>query len=249
MELLNIWAITVIVNFFYRIKTNVEIYKAYADLGYIYNGRALKFIEEEASNEDDDLTWFLYKFGKFIPLYNLYQSLTRKFALCIDAKENIETFKKCFVIEKMTKKEKEIYNKKKSGLYAIKMRRKINRMRNKNEFIICADGSSILYEYKYDSIEDEDLMDSIIIIEARGNLENKKQEELKKYVYYAHLRTVKEIINQLGILFNSGIEEAECIEENNKSNNTYRYEYHQNQDIQENNESKEKQINIRIRRK
>ena len=48
----------------------------------------------------DAITWFLYKFGKFIPVYNLYQSLVCKFNYCTYAKENIKIFEECGIIKK-----------------------------------------------------------------------------------------------------------------------------------------------------
>lgn len=113
MDLLDIWAITTITNFIYRIKTNIETYKAYADLGYIYDGSKLKHLENEEYEEEEFFLWFIYKFGKFIPLFNLYHSLIRKFEYTLYAKDNIESFSQYGIIDKMTNEEIEKYNKKK----------------------------------------------------------------------------------------------------------------------------------------
>ena len=188
MDLLDIWAITTITNFFYRIKTNIATYKAYADLGYIYNAKRFKNIEDQDMEEDTLVNWFFYKFGKFIPIYNLLQSLERKFRYCINAKENIDILEEYQIIEKMTTKEKEEYNKKKTGIYALKMRRKLNKKQKKYDCVVLTDGSSILYDYIYDNLDkEEELLGNIKIIEARGNIENASNEELIKIVYGSHI--------------------------------------------------------------
>lgn len=194
MDLLNIWMITVIVDFFYRKKTNIQTYKAYADLGYIYNHKRLKYFEEINMEEENIILWFIYKFGKFIPIYNLYQSLVRKFNICIDAKERIELLEKCEIIEKMTTKEKEEYRKKNTGAYALKLRRKLDKNRKKFDMVVLSDGSTIFYKYNK-NIEEENLLDGIEIVEARGRYEEKSSEELRDIVYNSHLAMAESILN------------------------------------------------------
>ena len=194
MDLLNIWMITVIVDFFYRKKTNIQTYKAYADLGYIYNHKRLKYFEEINMEEENIILWFIYKFGKFIPIYNLYQSLVRKFNICIDAKERIELFEKCEIIEKMTTKEKEEYRKKNTGAYALKLRRKLDKNRKKFDMVVLSDGSTIFYKYNK-KIEEENLLDGIEIVEARGRFEGMSSEELRDMVYNSHLAMADSILN------------------------------------------------------
>lgn len=249
MDLLNIWAITVITNYFYRMKTNIETYKAYADLGYIYNNKRLKFTLDNDAENDDDLTWFFHKFGKFIPIYNLFQSLARKFCYCIDAKENIKVFEENGIIEKMTTKEREEYSKKKTGFHALCMRIKLNRKRKKYSMIVLSDNSSILFDYNDDNIaRGEDLLNNIKILEARGNLENKSEEQLIKIVYGSH------IIASLGIL--NTYDEPDEFLDNYKENDKVelRLEDKTNQsnlniDITEEGLPKQEQIKKKIKRR
>lgn len=195
MDLLDIWMVTTIVNFFYRIKINIQTYKTYADLGYIYNHKRLNFIEEKDMETENFIIWFIYKFGKFIPIYNLYQSLVRKFNICIDAKDRIALFEEYNIIEKMTSKEKEEYNKKNTGMYVIKMRRKLSKKRKKLDMVVFSDGSTIFYQYDDKIAEEDNLLDSIVIIEARGSLDGKSEEELRNIVYNSHISMAEAILN------------------------------------------------------
>lgn len=197
MGISDIWLITIIVNYMYRIKTYIDTYKAYADLGYIYNNKIFKYVENQGYNQKDTTIWFLYKFGKFLPIYNLYQSLVRNYNYSINAKENIKIFEECGIIEKMTKEEEEVYKKNSSGLTAIKLRRKLNRKRRRFNTIGFSDGSSIMFDYK-DNIEEEtNLLNVIEIIEVRGSLSKKSNEELIKIVYESHIAVVESIFEDL----------------------------------------------------
>lgn len=196
MGLLDIWVITLVVNFYYRAKTNIQIYKAYADLGYIYNHKEFKKIESKVAEEDNFFEWFVFKFGKFIPIYNLYQSLMRKFDYCINARNNVELFEEYNIIEKMTISEKEKYSRKQTGICALTMRKKIEKNRKKYDFIYLKDGSSILFDYDVDCLDDEKkLLDSIKVLEVRGDLENACPEEVIKKVYDTYIMTCIGIIN------------------------------------------------------
>lgn len=197
MGISDIWLITIIVNYMYRIKTYVDIYKTYADLGYIYNNKVFKHVEKQGYEQQDTTAWFLYKFGKFLPIYNLYQSLVRNYSYCTYAKENIKIFEECGIIEKMIKEEEEEYKKNNTGFSAIKLRRKLNRKRRKFNTIAFSDGSSIMFDYK-DNIEEEtNLLNVIEIIEVRGSLSKKSNEELIKIVYESHIAVVESIFEDL----------------------------------------------------
>lgn len=76
------------------------------------------------------------------------------------------------------------------------MRKKLNKKRNKNNFIVYEDGSSILFDYKYNEIEDrKQLYDSIMLIEVRGSLSDKKEEQLIKLVCDSHLTVGEMLLN------------------------------------------------------
>ena len=93
----------------------------------------------------------------------------------------------------MIKEEEEEYNKNNTGFTAIKLRRKLNKKRREFNNIGFSDGSSIIFYYK-DNIEEEpDLQSVIQIIEARGPLSKKSNEELIKIVYESHLAVVESI--------------------------------------------------------
>lgn len=197
MGISDIWLITIIVNYMYRIKICVDTYKAYADLGYIYNNKIFKYVENQGYEQKDTTTWFLYKFGKFLPIYNLYQSLVRNYNYCTYAKENIKIFEECGIIEKMIKEEEAEYKENSTGVTAIKLRRKLNKKRRTYNTVGFSDGSSIMFDYK-DNIEEETNLQNIIqIIEVRGPLSKKSNEELIKIVYESHLTVVESIFEDL----------------------------------------------------
>lgn len=195
MGILDIWLITIGVDSLYQIKTYIDTYKAYADLGFIYNHKRLKFIEKQDCKTENFSIRFLYRFGKFIPIYNLYLSLVRNINYCGSASENIDVFEEYGVIEKMTVQEKEIYNKKSSGLTAIKLRRNLNKKRRKLQMIVFSDGSSIFFDYNDKAIKNGDLLNCIDVVEARGYFENKNNDELKKIVLDCHMSFVQNVEN------------------------------------------------------
>lgn len=141
------------------------------------------------------ILWFIYKFGKFIPIYNLYQSLVRKFNICIDAKDRIDLFEEYNIIEKMTIKEKEEYKRKNTGIYAFKLRKKLDKKRQNMDMVVFTDGSVIFYKYNDKILEEDNLLDSIEITEARGRFEGKSIEELKNIVYNTHISMAESILN------------------------------------------------------
>lgn len=217
MGISDIWLITLFVNYLYKIKTYVDTYKTYADLGYIFNNKELKLIENQVYENESNLEWFLYKFGKFIPIYNLYQSLIRNLNLCSCDIEQIENFKECGIIEKMTAEEKKEYNKNSTGLTAIKLRRRLNKRRKKYNMVMFSDGSSILFDYKDNDLEEDDLLNSIVIIESRGDFEEKSNEELIQIVCNSHIAVAESIINYFENTNDLSISTS-CEEESHKPN-------------------------------
>ena len=240
MGFYDIWMITIIVNFFYQRKLNIQTYKTYADLGYIYNHKRLNFIEEKDMEDENFILWFIYKFGKFIPIYNLYQSLVRKFNICIDAKDRIDLFEEYNVIEKMTIKEKEEYSKKNTGMFALKLRRNLNKKRKNLEMIVYSDGSTIFYKYN-EKVGEDNLLDSIEVVEARGKYEEKSNEELRDIIYNSHLSMAEIILNNYD-------ESDEFFNEYNKNKST-QLRFDKNEEYSDIDEVEKSSHKKRVRRK
>lgn len=240
MGLFNIWMLTIIIDFFYKTNTKIKTYKTYADLGYIYDHKRLHFIEETDMEEEMFILWFIYKFGKFIPLYNLYQSFIRKLNICIDAKDRIDLFEEYNIIEKMTINEKEEYNKKCTGMSALKLRRKLNKKRRNLEMIVYSDGSTIFYKYN-DKIEEDNLLDGIEIVEARGRFEGKSNEELRNIVYNSHLTVAETILNNY--------ENTEEFFDDNNNNNSIELSFNKREEYPNTDELEKNTSKKRVRKK
>ena len=196
MELFSICIITIIVNFFLEIGVNISIYKLFADLGYIFKNKRLKEIIDEEIKEENILSQLIYDITPLIPFYNLYITIIKELECCSCAEDNIDLFKDNFIIEKMTTEELEQYSKNKTGLNAIKLERNMHKKRKNNHPIIYSDGSSIWYNYDEDKLEESiNLLDSIVIVEARGSVEKYSKDELIKMVYDSHIAMAEVVLN------------------------------------------------------
>ena len=71
MTLFDICIIAIIINFFIRIKVNINVYKAFADKGYIFNKKLLKEIERMDLDDESLLNQIIYECAPIIPFYNL----------------------------------------------------------------------------------------------------------------------------------------------------------------------------------
>ncbi len=194
MTLLDICMITIILNCLIQIKVNINIYKAFASKGYIFNKKLLKEIERLDLEEESLVSQIIYECTPLIPFYNLLVTGVTQIEYCTYTDDYIEDFKRVGIIEKMTDKELYKYNKKHSGIYAMLMRLKLNIKRKNNCLIEYNDGSRIYFDYDYNVPEDK-LIDSIIIIEARGGIENKSVEELTDMVRKSHFQIGEAILN------------------------------------------------------
>lgn len=194
MTLFDIYMISVIVNFFMGIKVNINIYKAFADKGYIFNKRLLKEIERMDLEEESLVNQTIYECTPIIPFYNLLITGMTQIEYCTYTDDYIEDFERVGIIERMTYEETTKYNKWKSGIYAMLMRLKLNIKRRNLCVIEYNDGSRIYFDYDY-SVPEDKLLDSIIIIEVRGNAEKKSMEELRNMVIKSHFTVGEAILN------------------------------------------------------
>lgn len=194
MNFIDVWMTTIIVNFICSINTNFQIYKLLGDKGYIYKRRKFKEIERRVYEDDEFLPWLLYVLTPIIPIYNVYDTIIKKYLFYQE--NNIDILYKNNIIEKMTTSEIEKYNKNRTGLRARKLEIMMYIKRRNSYCIILSDGSSIHYNYNDKVLEEDNLLNSINIIEARGALENKKEEELIKIVYDSHIKVAEELLDK-----------------------------------------------------
>lgn len=179
--------LTTVADFILSKKVDLDVYKAFADLGYVFNkSRLIDIIEEEMCDENifDRL---LYILTPYIPFYNLYDTICDWIKYTAYTEEFLDIFNRVFVIEKMTHLELEKYNKNKTGICAMKIEKEMHKRRGDSFPVIYDDGSSIWYT---EDDTAEDYLSSIKIVESRGKYEQLPNDELRKMVYDAQIAMV-----------------------------------------------------------
>jgi len=195
MTLFDLCMISIILNFILKIKANINIYKAFANKGYLFNNKTLKETVRSELEQESMLTELMYELTPIIPFYNLLITAVEEMEYCTYTEDYIENFREFFIIEKMTEQEKEEYSKNKTGLHALLMRRKLNKKRKDTAVVACHGGNSIWFDYDYEKVEEGNLLDSIVIIESRGEFEKKSEEELRQMVCNSHFTVASAILN------------------------------------------------------
>lgn len=184
MSLLIISVLTTFMDFFLDIKVRTATYKAFADLGYIFNYKKLIRILEEEGKNDNLIIKFVNNFGPYIPFYNLFLTYIDWVKYTKYTEELVDIFSEYLIIEKMTSDEFKEYSLNKCGKTARKIERKMHKKR-KNAFpVIYEDGSSIWYREDDNA---EDIKSSIIVVDARGGLEKASDDMLVDMVYDAQV--------------------------------------------------------------
>lgn len=179
--------LTTLVDFFLSKKVDVDVYKAFADYGYVFNKSRLIDIFEEEMRDENIFDRLLYILTPYIPFYNLYDTICDWIKYTEYTEEFLDIFNRAFIIEKMTNSELEKYNKNKTGKCAMKIEKEMHKRRGDSFPIIYDDGSSIWYT---EDDTAEEYLSSIKIVEARGKYEQLSDDELRKMVYDAQIAMV-----------------------------------------------------------
>lgn len=187
MEILIICMLTTLVDFFLSKKVDVDVYKAFADYGYVFNKSRLIDIFEEEMRDENIFDRLLYILTPYIPFYNLYDTICDWIKYTEYTEEFLDIFNRAFIIEKMTNSELEKYNKNKTGKCAMKIEKEMHKRRGDSFPVIYDDGSSIWYT---EDDTAEEYLSSIKIVEARGKYEQLSDDELRKMVYDAQIAMV-----------------------------------------------------------
>ena len=187
MEILIIFMLTTLVDFFLSKKVDVDVYKAFADYGYVFNKSRLIDIFEEEMRDENIFDRLLYILTPYIPFYNLYDTICDWIKYTEYTEEFLDIFNRAFIIEKMTNSELEKYNKNKTGKCAMKIEKEMHKRRGDSFPVIYDDGSSIWYT---EDDTAEEYLSSIKIVEARGKYEQLSDDELRKMVYDAQIAMV-----------------------------------------------------------
>lgn len=195
MTIIDICMVIIIINMMLGVIVNTKVYKVFADKGYIFDKSQLKEIERNDLNDASLFEQILYECASLIPFYNLLVTLTTYIEYCMYTDEYIDAFNEFGIIEKMNDREQSLYNKKKKGIYAIFMRKKLSIKRKNKYVIMLRNGDSIWYDYNKKLYDKDNLLDSITIIEGRGTLERKTEEELRNIVYESHFIVAESILN------------------------------------------------------
>lgn len=179
--------LTTLVDFFLSKKVDVDVYKAFADYGYVFNKSRLIDIFEEEMRDENIFDRLLYILTPYIPFYNLYDTICDWIKYTEYTEEFLDIFNRAFIIEKMTNSELEKYNKNKTGKCAMKIEKEMHKRRGDSFPVIYDDGSSIWYT---EDDTAEEYLSSIKIVEARGKYEQLSDDELRKMVYDAQIAMV-----------------------------------------------------------
>lgn len=179
--------LTTLVDFFLSKKVDVDVYKAFADYGYVFNKSRLIDIFEEEMRDENIFDRLLYILTPYIPFYNLYDTICDWIKYTEYTEEFLDIFNRAFIIEKMTNSELEKYNKNKTGKCAMKIEKEMHKRRGDSFPIIYDDGSSIWYT---EDDTAEEYLSSIKIVEARGKYEQLSDDELRKMVNDAQIAMV-----------------------------------------------------------
>ena len=179
--------LTTLVDFFLSKKVDVDVYKAFADYGYVFNKSRLIDIFEEEMRDENIFDRLLYILTPYIPFYNLYDTICDWIKYTEYTEEFLDIFHRAFIIEKMTNSELEKYNKNKTGKCAMKIEKEMHKRRGDSFPIIYDDGSSIWYT---EDDTAEEYLSSIKIVEARGKYEQLSDDELRKMVNDAQIAMV-----------------------------------------------------------
>ena len=172
MHIFGIYIITVIVSFIMEIK----IFKDAADARYKFN------IERtvDIGNSIDTSTSKKNYLKLLIPIYNLAVTLNNYENYYNKRNTIFRGFEALGILEEMTDKEKEEYNKKRTGINAILIQCKyLYRIQNAAT-ITLPDGSKIWYEYKKD--DTKSFKDNITILKTEGRASYLSEEEQKEKI-------------------------------------------------------------------
>ena len=184
MEYVVMWFGTIAVSKGMEIVLTFDLFKSVADLGYKIDQDRLKKSADVVGVMDKNLQRVI----NLIPICNMFYALFLVGQYCNNKDEIMENLRVMDCLEEMTELEKEMYNKKRTGLNAIKITAdsKKNKILEKTtcghkgeELLItdCVDDEeyTALIEYTDDSYH-------FIIKEVRGSIENLSSDEQKEKI-------------------------------------------------------------------
>lgn len=189
--------ITILASFIMRAKAKLEIYKDISDLGYKFNHRNLQKLNDENDNESDIFTKIIEDYNMYIPVLNLIVAAIKEDKYYKNKESQLKQLINYGALEEMTKKEKEEYNKRKTGFHAIKMEKQRMLKLSHASLAQFSNGSTIWFDFKDDIDENDSLTDIIEIVQVEGSYKNLNLEEQKKLVYCSLVLTGDEMIKTI----------------------------------------------------
>ena len=173
MGLLITYLLSVVASISMELKFGLQIYKDYADLGYIFNPRR----NRELSDENYDYYGRNNALIHFIPVINIVNEITKVVSYNKDFEESLDSMLSQGAIRKMTEEELQEYKKKPTGRHALDLAKEMEQRnideRRLNRFVIHhEDGEDSTISYNF-------LGGKTNIIGATGPLYKETEERLK----------------------------------------------------------------------
>lgn len=184
-EFLMLWGGTIVTSFGMNTSLTLKIFKDIADSGYKIDKERLFDVTKQLRESGQ-----IQRLSMLVPGYNL----AKAFQAAIEYKNAgplvIDQFHVLGVLEEMTDKEKEMYQKKPTGLNALAVPFKTEIQEKLKEDVLCSveinsgnEEGKIYYNYNEETQE-------ITVIKGTGTFKNSSQEELEAKL----METIQEVI-------------------------------------------------------